>query len=427
MNDYQMSPREASTSSIRLSASEPWPRALWRQFTLGLSDAVLRGVCEAADGVVRAAAFAGAPIDHPVTFSDRFGLWHDTQPWPERALRIGLVDPGEWASNIADAPGVTPVEWFSVPSSATPGTRARFLLDAWISRQPNGGFRIETLEHAGRDAGWYDWGASRPLSFASVFPARLDAAQVTLEAGGPGDIPLVRLLAEASAALSRHPARLDLRDRMNGRRPLLPTPNVTSHVGRFSPWRDVIREMACHMMDELGRYRSGAIPTGAERAVARFVSAWATTWTGEGDDETRRIATEAAMRVAGDEPEMLFRCAAARFACLDDEGGMEMLVRAERMIRGRELIVGDQGAFLSGELDAGIPGPRTTGRLCAGLCLLACTMPTEKLVYFREDLKDDLTHAAALVGRDQDHRLLMEVLRTIERARSEGGVAREAA
>ncbi|CAG1005467.1 hypothetical protein PHYC_03233 [Phycisphaerales bacterium] len=426
MNEHQTGTNQFLPT--RLSANEPWPRAPWRRFTLGLSDVVLRGSCELADGARHAAEFVGAPWSgEERSFSDTFAAWHDTQDWPERPLRIGFVNPGEWASDLVNAPGVANVEWFAVPSNVAPGTRSCFLLDACVSRQGSGSFRIETLEHAGKDAGWFDWGTARPLSFASVFPTRLDPSLVTLEAGEPGDVPLVRLLAEAAAVLSRHPARLNLRDRMQGRRPVLPSPNLAKRVGRFVPWRDVVRELACHMMDELGRYRTGAVPTSAERAVARFVSAWAVTWTGEGDDETRRVATEAAVRVAGDEPETMFRCAAARFANVDDVGGLEMLVRAERMIRGRDLVVGDQGAFFSGELDAGIPGPRTTGRLCAGLCLVACTLPTEKLAYFREDLKDDLTHATALVGRDQDHRLLMEVLRTIEHTRSQGGVTREAA
>ncbi len=97
--------------------------------------------------------------------------------------------------------------------------------------------------------------------------------------------------------------------------------------------------------------------------------------------------------------------------------GLHFAFEANQSIPIADLIGADQTAFLSGELDAGLPGARTTGRIAVGVCLVAATMPMEELAFFAEDLGDDLRHAAALVGRDQDHRLILEIIRMVERHR----------
>jgi len=416
----------------RLSGREPWPTSSTRRATLEVSGNTLRIASGIADIAADAARLVGLPFDLDFDVPDRLARWHDRQDWPERPLRIGLVGPGAWAAQLVETPGILPVEWFGVPSERghNPQSLRSHHLDACIRALPDEGFEIVTSEHVDKDAAWFDWGSPRPLSFPGVFAARLDPARVTLPTADTGDLSLIRTLAEAAALLSRHPERLTLSDRLSGRRPVLPTPEPLRRVARYTPVRDGFSELAGRMVTELSRFRHGAIASPAERAASRVVSAWACMWPGDHDEESRRIAAETAARVTSDEPETMLRLAASRFGAMDDSAGLEALARAERLLRGRDLVGTDQTAFLSAELDAGIPGARTTGRIAVGVCLVTATLPVEKLAYFAEDLADDLSHAAALVGRDQDHRLILEVIRTVEanrRAESPAGPVSKAA
>ncbi|MDX2131642.1 MAG: hypothetical protein SFY69_06295 [Planctomycetota bacterium] len=396
---------------LPLSRREPWPGSLVRRATLATSAMLLKLSAASIDACRGAGLRAGGHMMFPGSAADALGAWHDRQAWPEKPLRVGLVDPGHWATVLAETSGATHVEWYALADGVACDW-VREGLDALVTHDADGMLTIETPEHAGREAPWYDWNAPRPLSYPSVFPNRLDAARVTL-AEGMSDAAMTRLIIEAAGILARHPARLTLHDRLIGRRPLPATPERSERPVRFYPRADVTTAIVGRMVEELARYRTGSVPTDAERVAARLVSAWAATWSADVDEEFRRLAAEASMRVCADEPETLLRVGAVRLSGMDDEAGLEVLLRAERVVRRREPSITDQVPFLAGELDAGTPGPRTTGRIAAGISLVAATLPDDKLAYFRDDLTDDLRHANALVGRDQDHTLLLSLVRQI--------------
>ena len=85
----------------------------------------------------------------------------------------------------------------------------RYGLDGVLTVDADGRGVLLTCERAEREAAWYDWGQNRPISYASVFPGRLDPMQVTLGEIDAGDAGTVETITRAACVLSRHPARLD--------------------------------------------------------------------------------------------------------------------------------------------------------------------------------------------------------------------------
>ena len=388
-----------------------WPRSVAGRCLLGLRAAGWKTAVKALDvaGLTRGASMG----------SDKAQRWLDAARWPSRPIRVGLVQPGRWAEWLVDAPGACGVEWFTVPEGEHPEFACReHALDAVVTRT-SGRLEVVTLERPGHDAGWYDWSVTRPYSYVQVFPMRIDCARMTLETPETDeDACLARAAIEAAAVLARSPARLTLADRLAGRSPAT---GVRPEVERFGPYRqcrDGVERVMQRLTELLLSRAASPRPLMMERACARAVGAWLTTWGGEISDTHRRQRLEAIARINADEPDTMLRLAAARFACFDDAAGLDALVRADRMLRHAELMPGiDQFTFIQGELQVGQPTPLTIGRVAAGLCLLSATMPVERLPFCREDLGEEMEFSRLLVGRDQDRALLLSVFREIERGR----------
>lgn len=392
---------------LSTSSHESWPRAWHRRATLKAGACVLAGLSRYADAVHRAAEAVGLPPPEDADAAQRIASWHDGQDWPERGLCVAIGDASGWSEEIIAAPGVTPVEWVRVRGRVVGSGRPSHA-DAWIDGTRDGSLRVSTAEHAEREAAWYDWGAPRPLSYASVFPSRLDPARVTIDLSEGGCWPeVVRLLVEASALMSREAWRLDLSDRLAGRRPL-------DFADANSPAAGMLRII----MGRVAHLLPGAQPSPIVRTAARVLSAWAATAPeGTGEDD-RRSAAEAAAAACPDEPEVLLRLASVRFGCLSDAEGHLAIQGAARLLRGREVLpASDPGAFLLAELSTSPPSPWTTGRLAAGVCLVLGAATHQRLSFLSDDLMDDLRHSPVLLGRDADHRLILEVMRATEHTR----------
>lgn len=337
--------------------------------------------------------------------------------WPSRPLRIGLVHPGIWAGPIVDAHGTWETEWFAVPEQSADASACReFVLDALVRPQGTDGLEINLAENPGQDAAWFDWGFARPLSYPGVFPTRVDAARITLTTGRRDDAALVRTIIEAGALLCRHPARLSHADRMNGRRPYLGAQDVRGASG-FSQF---IRETAglTRCMRSLAEGIDNTREGSSTRAASRVLGSCLATmphW----ENESARIALmDTCASVTGDEPETMLRLAAVRLGMGQDDAGLDALERADRILRDNQIVSAtSQAAFISAELEHGHPGPLTIGRLAAGLCMLVSTMPASQVAYFRDDLFEDMRFSSLLIGRDQDRRLLMQVIRMLESVR----------
>lgn len=345
--------------------------------------------------------------------------------WPRRSLRVGLALDDAARQALIKAPGSLECEWVMLPGGDEAPTELmrRHGLDALV-RDREAGPEVFTAERAGREATWYDWSSRRPLAYTSIFPMHVDCARVSL-AGLilrlDRDAALARTLVEAAAALARAPHRLGLPDRLAGRGPFQDggalVPQTDPAVSR-DPAEACLKDLAFRLQS----FELTAVPTAAQRATARVVSAWLATRPlaedAEADITGRRRGLEAAAQIAGDEPEVMLRLAAVRFAALDDDAGYDALWRADRILRDREVLPGlDQTAFLQAELDFGAYGPMTLGRAAAGICLLCATTPVERIPYVRDDLIDDMRYSGWLVGRDQDRAMLLEIFRRLERIR----------
>ncbi len=327
-------------------------------------------------------------------------------------LRIGVGLSHDLLDALVSTSGDLAVTWVRAERTGDDREECGDLgLDALVRRGEFGPLTIAVPESPGRDAPWHDWSLPRPLSYASIFSARVDPGRVSVHDAdelGRGDAPVLRALIEAAAALGRTPARLSLADRLLGRAPRIARPGHTWATGD-----DALLRLA-EPLD-----RGVDVRASLARPAARAVGAWLASTPTPVDVPTRRSGIEAAAAILGDEPEALLRLTAVRFAAHDDAGAFDALQRADRLIRAaRPEPSTDQFAFLESEVKHGLHDPMTLGRVAAGICLIAATRPAEHLPHLRDDLMEDLRFAEWLVGRDQDRALLLDAFRMLERART---------
>lgn len=315
-------------------------------------------------------------------------------------LRVGFRAGDDLARSLGQADGRADIQWIRVSQDDEPRAMRRLRLDALIVQPAHSPLRVVFPESEGREAAWFDWGGERPLSYASVFPHRVDAGQATLgevDWFDDAEVALLRALVEAGGVLARHPTRLTLTDRLGGRQAI------------ESP------ETAAGVMATLAERLAGSSGESAlARAAARVVGAYFASGSGRVRPETRRLAVECAARVLEGEPEAALRAAAMRLASGEEAEAMLAIRRAEVLLRSRprETHV-DHLAFIQSELATGVPGPLTLGRIAAGLGLLVATTPVERLDYLKDDIAEDLRYSGLLIGRDQDHAMLLDLLRNL--------------
>lgn len=330
--------------------------------------------------------------------------WHDSIAWPQRPLRVGLAIDGEPASLIMHGPGAAGIEF--VHADADDDSLDAVVLPA------EGGVCIRTGTTDTRDAAWFDWGAERPLSYLSLFPVRIDPELITIadQRGVPmGSSAMLSQIVRAAAIFSRSASRLSLHNRLMGRRPL------SDDRGRG----DLESLDACmeRLAEQIQTHTNPSELSPADRVACRAVSAWLAT-TGPIDQAKRASLMECVAKLIGDKPETMLRLAAVRIASMDDEGGIEAIIAADRLLRQRATHVSsEQASMLSCELEHGPYSPMTLGRVAAGICLLCASSPTERLAYLRDDLLEDMRYSGWLVGRDTERAVLIDVFRAIERAR----------
>jgi len=327
-------------------------------------------------------------------------------------LRIGLDLPMSEVRAILDASAQAPdpemgIDWVRVEAGREDQNDCRrYGLDALIRRASTGALRIAVPEHDGHDAAWHDWAVRPPLSYAAVFPTRIDPAAVTLgdlSLSDPADLDLVMRLASCAAILGRSPARLRVRDRLAGR-----GSQAAAAAAAPEPAGRWMLELADHVARRAADPdRTGA---GAWRAAARAAQAWLVTAEPARSMEDLRRLVEAMDRFLPHEPESLLRVAAARFAAFEDEAGMETLTRAFNVLRASGYTpIADPVPFVMSEIELGSPTPLAVGRVAAGMCLMWATASPRTLEYLRADLIDDLRHAGGAAWRGKDGKLLEDI------------------
>lgn len=336
-------------------------------------------------------------------------------------LRIGLDARREVVRAITEATGSAPVHWIDVtPGEDDQADAERLDLDAIVRQPAFGPLRVSTRVHEDRDAAWYDWARPLPFSYAAVFPVRIDPHGLTLDDKDwieRGGAPVLRLLIDASALLSRSPARLDLADRLRGRGVIDPAAQGPGLPGALTT---TIQRLGAAVEEASREGRT----SGALRIAARVVGAYHSTHDRAFDLETRCRVIAAAAAILRDEPEAMLRAGAAEISRGEDDAAMASFERAARLLRSLRVEPASiHLAFLQAEIENGTSDPMTLGRVAAGICIAAGTSEPERFAYVRDDIADDLRYAGWLVGRDQDRSILLRVAAEMDQRLNAGSRA----
>lgn len=344
-----------------------------------------------------------------------------------RPLRLGLLAPGRWADMLMNTKGVLACEWLVVSGAHNDAelwrTARALAIDALVSRDAQGNYVVWTQEAVDRPAWCDDWAEARPVSYATVFPMRLDCSRVTIPGqvvvGGATRMPeptLVRLLVEAAAMFSRVPARLD-KDQINrGRLPVYaPIPQLVPVEAR-DPETNRQREGARAveaLREALFKACLAAgdtVWTGLAQVAARVAGAWASVDAPGADLGTRLEVLEWCAAALPDDPETLLRLGAARIAAVEDIAGLNAMDRAASRILAMTEPPAEASGFIQAELERGVEQDDVRlGRIAAGVCMLACSCHESHMQHVIEDLRDDMAKSEMLVGMDQDRRVLEEI------------------
>ncbi len=392
---------------------EPWPKSPLRRASLWLGATAVRALSLMGHGLERLGDAAGVYTVDAEGFDNALASWLSRSQWPARPLRVAITTRAAWARRLPDSRGNFRVEWFQAGTmERADDLLARRGFDAVVSSTAEGRPEIILRESEGREAAWFDWGSARPLSYPALFPVRLDCARISL-AADPRTEPhtrLLRALIEAACVLARSEARTSLTDRLAGRVPA-GTPRTVEPAADRAVSSALTNLAEVLLETPTSQDQPGDAPA-LGLVAARVVGAWAATADDRLSDDRRRHFAQAAAAHAPAEPESWFRLAAVQFATLDDASGFNALSRAEALVRTTPdlPIHADQQVFLSAELSADDGQCTTLGRVASGLGLLLSTLAGDKLHYVADDLRDELRFSGLIVGRDQDHRLLLEVV-----------------
>jgi len=281
--------------------------------------------------------------------------------------------------------------------------------DALIEHGEAGsGVLIHVAEAPESPAAWHDWSLALPLSYASLFPSRLDAALVTITEFDWDDdrgVAVLRSLLEACALFGRYPSRVGIGDRLRGR------PALALMLGSPVVSDPAIDRVMRHMAGVLGErmpHQAGE----AERAAMRVLGAYLA-WNGCGllPDE-RSAAARAIGRLGAGEGETYLRACVAAFA-----GGQEvlaydlLLTGHERLSIERPEPLVDPMEYLVSDIAFNRSDAESLGRLAAGLGYSTALIAPSSLPYILDDVRDEVMSARWLTV-DPDTR--DQVLATIE-------------
>lgn len=349
-----------------------------------------------------------------------------------RAIRIALdlshrdFERLRSAGAAALAPNLA-IEWVRAEAGLlTDAPRQALNFDALVRREPEargqagtgGDPHLFLPEHPEQPAAWYSWSAPTTPGFGTTFPSRVDPAAIRLEGIDFADPLHTRLAADlivAAATLAAAPVR-----RPGGLLAALRGGALDDSLAHSAAEVAMIRLGAT--LEELlaaCKRRESELPPVA-KVAARALSAWTATWqTLPGmppiHHERHRLAKLAAELIP-DEPEAHLRLGAAQIAAFEDTMALSSFANAGRILRRNAMTCNsDQLAFIQAEITLGEPSGLTLGRVAAGLCLVWATTPSSSLSYLHDDVLDDLQHSGWLANREQDRKLLADVLQELSR------------
>lgn len=242
------------------------------------------------------------------------------------------------------------------------------------------------------------------LSYASVFPTRLDCHVIRLNQfsfSSASDANLAASLGVVAAVLSR------------ARRA-----SISHHaiLGAALPNESAVLASAMsHLGDAMIGSPKSAGREDALQAAARVLSAFVSTGSRDLPSGDRTHLAQAALDTIPDDPELALRLGAAQIGDQQNAEAKQTLVRALRQLRSAGAKCEcDPLAFVMSEAEHGASEPLTLGRICAGIALAWGTTHGGSLDYLRDDLIDDLKYSGWLAGREDDVKLLREVIAELE-------------
>ncbi len=291
----------------------------------------------------------------------------------------------------------------------------RLGFDAVIESAPSGDrIKIHVAEALDAPAAWHDWSLALPLSYSSLFPIRLDASAVTVDAfdwKDEGAIAVLRSVLETAGLLGRYPSRLSSGDRLRGR-PALGLVLGTAVVG--DPALD--RAMA-HMADILAdrpKDHVGSIERTAMRVLAAYIS-----WNGCGLLPDQRAAAAQSINGLGPgEGETYLRACVAAFA-----GGREvlaydlMLTGHERLSIERPEPLVDPMDFLISDIGFNRSDTESLGKLAAGLGYSTALIDQSRLPYILDDVRDEVKGAQWLITDTETQEQVLAMIDALATAR----------
>lgn len=368
-----------------------------------------------------------------------YAQWAQRHSYPVLPLQIGVLTPGAWSEGLMASPTDshgTPwidIEWVSCPTQGHALSACRdYGLDAVVQSLRDDGFGVYTCEHPSKPAAVTSWTQHGALSFAGLFPMRIDASCLTLSSVEPGEMRLARSLLVAMAVCSRHPQRLKVSDVINGRLPTTSReawPRSVSRVRGDCHWalqamRHVARELVnVREVSKAGAGENAQPVSSTVQAAARCISAWATSAVTAIHDAERHALTGLAVLACPEDAVIAARHCATLIAMGDDVTGRERLLQLTDMLAKKTFVEDvDHIAFVLGEL-AQCGSPLSTGRLAVGCCMLASTLDARGFDYAREDVIDEIRRSGAMVEREADQAMVISLLRSLEGRGTTKGVS----
>lgn len=329
-------------------------------------------------------------------------------------LRVGVKLDEQQFRSLELAPGSLGLALVPFTGEGDAAQWRRLGFDAVIEQvAPDAPLTIRTAEAPESPAAWHDWSLALPLSYSSLFPLRIDPAQVTLEGfdwSDDGAVAVLRSLLETAALLSRYPSRMSFGDRLRGRPALglmLSSPVVSDPA---------LDHAFSHMVTVLGdRHRDQV--TEAERSAMRVLAVYLS-WTGCGMLPADRVAAARTIgRLGPGEGETCLRACAAAFAGGHEVLGFDlMLTGHERLALERPEPLVDPMEYLISDISYNRGGAETMGKLAAGLAYATAFIDCPKVAYVLDDVCDEVMSASWLeVNPESRERVLamIEALSTV--------------
>lgn len=323
-----------------------------------------------------------------------------TMPTRSARIRVGLDLPDHIAHRLMNTSGMKRIEWVPLLEQ---GLRPQELcrvrrLDAVLHRM--GDMIVATPADTGPlDPLWNDWSQPiSPITYAAVFPMRIDALRVALGDTSFSDAverEIAGALLEALVHLRHAPIR----------------------VRGTPPGRDdqIMRRIASILESREQTHATWS----CYRTACRLLSAWLCVRPVDWSDQETLEAIELCARVLPGEPEVMLRLAAVRLVMGEDDNALRAITDADRLLRASHRLSHEsQLPFVQSELSIGGADSMTFGRVAAGLCLCAASLPADRLPYLRDDVLDEARFSAWLIDREDERYLLARILRELEAARA---------